>query len=68
MSDPMDRPYTEAQVFALEQDALGIAWLLCGPWSPQERWLNIDGDREALAALLYDALVALRNEMTMEDD
>ena len=66
--DPMARPYTEEQVFALELDAENIARFLCGPWSPQPKWKYVDGDPDVMAALIYDALVALRNEMTMEDD
>ena len=66
--DPMARPYTEEQVFALEMDAENIARFLVGPWSPKKAWGYVDGDLDVLATLIYDALVALRNEMAMEDD
>ena len=68
-NDLMDRPYTVDQVFALERDVELIADLLMFSRSEGNRWwLLVDGDPDTLASLLYDALIALQNEMTEEDD
>jgi hypothetical protein len=62
----MDRPYTQEQVFAVEQNTVMIAARMSDrrylPWES----LNID--EEQLEAILYDACIALREQMIEEDD
>lgn len=58
-----ERPYTEQQVFDVEVAADEVARILAssGPWS-----LSGIGE-ELLAAILYDACIALREDMGDED-
>ena len=58
------RPYTEQQVFELEMASVDIAGRLHDPYGTRG-WQRLDED--TLEAIIYDALVALRNEM-QEDD
>ena len=67
MSDSMERPYTEQQVFEVELAADDIGVMLHNPYATGlDGWRAIDP--KTLSDLFYDALIALRNEMTMEDD
>lgn len=60
----MSRPYTEQQVFEVEVAADRLAEMLAGhgPWTV--RGIG----EELLAAILYDALIALREVMIEEGD
>ena len=60
----MNRPYTEEQVFALELNTDLLAKRLFGtgrgPWT--------DFEEDVVEAILYDALIALREQMLEDDD
>lgn len=59
-----DRPYTEQQVFEVEVSADDIARILAsaGPWALREV------GEELLAAIVYDACIALREDMIDEEN
>jgi len=58
----MTRPYTEEQVFELEMNTQEMAHRLVrtghGPWATL--------DEDTLEAILYDAMIALREAMLEE--
>jgi hypothetical protein len=58
----MNRPYTEEQVFELEMNTQEMAHRLVrtghGPWATL--------DEDTLEAILYDAMIALREAMLEE--
>lgn len=60
----MTRPYTETQVFLLELNTDKMSARLLntghGPWSTL--------DEDVLESILYDAMIALREQMLEEDD
>lgn len=58
------RPYTEQQVFELEQASVDIAARLHDPYGTQgwRRW-----DEDVLEAIIYDALLALREQLIDEE-
>lgn len=59
------RPYSEEQVFELEQASVDIAKRLHDPFGlPGYRRL----DEDVLEAIVYDAMIALREAMDEEDD
>jgi hypothetical protein len=60
----MSRPYTEEQVFALEQNTDMMTARLLG--TGRGPWTTLDDD--TLEAILYDAMIALREQMIGEDD
>ena len=59
------RGYTVDDVADMEADTGRMAEFLHDPFAVR-RWRRFEPD--VLDEILYDALVALRNEMTMEDD
>jgi len=59
------RGYTKKDVTELANDTQRIAETVHEPFAAR-RWKRLDPD--VLDEILYDALVALYNEMTMEDD
>jgi len=62
----MDRPYTKQQVFALEMDADKIGRWLHDPFGAgRQEWRRLDP--ELLDTIVYDAMVALQNEMLREE-
>jgi hypothetical protein len=62
----MDRPYTQEQVFAVEQNTVMIAARMSDRrYLP---WESLSIDEEQLEAILYDACIALREQMIEEDD
>ena len=58
------RPYTEQQVFELEQASVDIAARLHDPYGLPgwRRW-----DEDVLEAIIYDALLALREQLIDEE-
>jgi len=62
----MDRPYTEEQVFELELASVDIARRLHDPTSPLSTYRRLD--EETLEAIVYDAMIALREAMLAEED
>ena len=60
----MNRPYTQEQVFALERNTDIMATRLLG--TGHGPWTTLDDD--VLEAILYDAMIALREQMIGEDD
>lgn len=58
-----ERNYTEGQVFAVELRSHEIAARLAGEWP--FRWHGIELD--TLGAIIYDALIALREDMIEEE-
>jgi hypothetical protein len=61
----MERPYSEAQVFELEIASQDIARLLHNGWSPTFSYRRFDED--VLEAIVYDAMIALREAMLAEE-
>ena len=62
----MERPYNEAQVFELEMVSVDIAKRLHDPTSPLASYRRLDED--VLEAIVYDAMIALREAMLAEED
>lgn len=61
----MERPYREEQVFELELASVDIAKRLHDPYGlPAYRRL----DEDVLEAIVYDAMIALREAMAAEED
>jgi len=58
------RPYTEQQVFELEQASVDIAGRLHDPYGTRA-WQRFDED--TLEAIIYDALLALREQLLDEE-
>ena len=58
------RPYTEQQVFHLQQASVDIAAMLHDPYGTQG-WRRVDED--VLEAIIYDALLALREQLIDEE-
>lgn len=61
MNDPMARPYTEEQVFELEMASQDIARRLHDGFAPPYSYRQMDED--VLEAIIYDAMIALRERM-----
>jgi len=61
----MDRPYTKEAVSSFEEDARWIAERLHDPYAYTDQFYL--RDLKVLEALLYDAMVALQNEMLREE-
>jgi len=62
-----ERPYTREEVNALENAAAFIAGRLHDPWATgSQKWQAIDSDR--LRWLVYDAMLALQEQMLDEED
>ena len=61
----MDRPYTKEAVSSFEEDARWIAERLHDPYAYTDQFYL--RDLKVLEALLYDAMVALQNEILREE-
>jgi len=61
----MERPYTEEQVFELEMASHDIASLLHNGLAPLHSYRRLNED--VLEAIVYDAMIALREAMDEED-
>ena len=61
-----ERPYNEQQVFELEMASVDIARLLHNEMAPLHSYRRLDED--VLESIVYDAMIALQNEMAEEDD
>lgn len=62
----MERPYSEAQVFELEMASVDIARRLHDGFAPLSSYRRMD--EETLEAIIYDAMIALREAMLAEED
>jgi hypothetical protein len=62
----MERPYSDADVFELEIASHNIARLLHNVWAPAFSYRRMDED--VLEAIIYDAMIALREAMLAEED